>query len=41
MTEDVPTSTRRCVREPPDEFEYILTHASSFELRSSVGALLI
>lgn len=41
MTDDVPESTRRYVREHRDELEYILKHGSSLELRAYAGALLI
>jgi hypothetical protein len=41
MTDDVPESTRRYVRENRDDLEYILKHGSSLELRAYAGALLI
>ena len=41
MTDDVPESTRRYVRENREDLEYILKHGSSLELRAYAAALLI
>lgn len=41
MTDEVPESTRRYVRENRKDLEYILKHGSSVELRAYAGALLI
>ena len=41
MTDDVPESTRRYVRENREDLEYILKHGSSLELRAYAGALLL
>ena len=41
MTDEVPESTRRYVRENREDLEYILKHGSSVELRAYAGALLI
>jgi hypothetical protein len=41
MTQEVPESTRRYVRENREDLEYILKHGSSLELRAYAGALLL
>lgn len=41
MTDEVPDSTLRYVRENREDLEYILKHGSSLELRSYAGALLL
>jgi hypothetical protein len=41
MTDEVPESTRRYVRENREDLEYILKHGSSLELRAYAGALLL
>lgn len=41
MTDEVPESIRRYVRENREDLEYILKHGSSLELRAYAAALLI